>query len=423
MTRKNFLSLSAVLSLSMMMTVGCPVYADDAGAPIPPGELMKGDPNKENAKPGDTLESKVTTGNGLPPQVQAAPDGLDPATKPMTTGAVLSTPAETAEKASEATLIHEHEPGKSPTLPEAAGAPKRRPTVALALGGGGARGGAHIGVLKVLKENNIPIDYIVGNSMGAIIGGFYAAGVPLDDIRRMIQDGSMRKAYTPMPLAPKVVLAGLQKLWPFKGSNPYAGLFTGKSFRKYLTKKLPRPDMQVQDTKIPFSAVATNLVDGQAYRISDGPLAIAIQASSAISPLIKPVPIDDKIYIDGGVRANLPASAARDTGADIVIAVLVDEPMQQIPARKFKSYKGIASRMADIVLAIADERQLQFADVVINPDVTTIPVLTKKTFYAKKAELSGELAARKALPAILEDLKNPPKADASVAAARKKFNI
>lgn len=406
-----------------MVSAAYPSFAEDVlDHPTPPSELMKGDPNKDNAKPGDTLESKVSTGNGLPTQVQAAPNGPDPATKPMTTGQVFSTPDQRAEKAAEATQIHEHEPGSSPTLPEAAGV-RRRPTVALALGGGGARGGAHIGVLKVLKENNIPIDYIVGNSMGAIIGGFYAAGVPIDDIRRMIQDGSMRKAYTPMPLAPKVVLAGLQKLSPFKGKNPYAGLFSGKSFRKYLTKKLPRPDMQVQDTKIPFSAVATNLVDGQAYRISDGPLAIAIQASSAISPLIKPVPIDDKIYVDGGVRANLPASAARDTGADIVIAVLVDEPMQKIPARKFKSYKGIASRMADIVLAIADERQLQFADVVINPDVTTIPVLTKKTFYAEKAELSGELAARKALPAILEDLKNPPRPDAAVAAARKKFNI
>lgn len=406
-----------------MVSAWAPAFADDVlDHPTPPGELMKGEPNKDNAKPGDTLESKVTTGSGLPTQVQAAPDGPDPATKPMTTGAVYSTPAQTAEKAAEASKIHEHEPGTSPTLPDATVA-KRRPTIALALGGGGARGGAHLGVLKVLRDNNIPIDYIVGNSMGAIIGGFYAAGVPLEDIRHMIQDGSMRKAYTPMPLAPKVVLAGFQKLSPIKGKNPYAGLFSGKSFRKYLSRHLPRPDMQVQDTKIPFSAVATNLVDGQAYRISDGPLAIAMQASSAISPLLKPVPIDDKIYVDGGVRANLPASAARDTGADIVIAVLVDEPMQKIPARKFKSYKGVASRMADIVLAIADERQLQFADIVINPDVTTIPVLTKKTFYAEKAELSGELAARKALPVILQDLKNPPKPDAAVAAARKKFNI
>lgn len=403
-----------------MIAAQCPTFAADTDYQTPRSELMKGDPG-DGAKPGDKLESKVSSGGGLPEQVQSAPDGPDPAVKPMTSGQVLSTPNQRAEKAAEAVEIHEHEPSASSTLPTNTGL--RRPTVALALGGGGARGGAHLGVLKVLKDNNIPIDYIVGNSMGAIIGGFYAAGVPIEDIRKMMQNGTMRKAYTPIPLAPKVLMAGISKLSPFKGKNPYAGLYSGKSFRKFLAKNLPHPDMQFSETKIPFSAVATNLIDGQAYRISDGSLAIAMAASSAISPLIKPVPIDDKIYIDGGVRANLPASAARDTGADIVIAVLVDEPMQKIPARKFKTYKGIASRMADIVLAVADERQLQFADVVINPDVTTIPVLTKKSFYAEKAELSGELAAKKALPAILADLKNPPKPDAAVAAARKKFNI
>lgn len=404
-----------------MVSVQCPVFATDKPAnPTPKRELMKGEPG-DGAKPGDTLKSKVSTGKGLPTQVQVAPDGPDPATKPMTSGQVLSTPDQRAEKAAEAVEIHEHTPGSSPILAPSTG--NRRPTVALALGGGGARGGAHLGVLKVLRDNNVPIDYIVGNSMGAIIGGFYAAGVPIEDIRKMMQNGSMRKAYTPLPLAPKVVMAGFAKLSPFKGKNPYAGLFSGKSFRKFLSKNLPRPDMQFSETKIPFSAVATNLVDGQAYRISEGPLAIAMQASSAISPIIKPVPIDDKIYVDGGVRANLPASAARDTGADIVIAVLVDEPMQKIPARKFKSYKGIAARLADIVLAVADERQLQFADVIINPDVSSIPVLAKKSFYAEKAELSGELAAKKALPAIFRDLENPQKPDAAVTAARKKFNI
>lgn len=421
MNKNNLRSVNILLSLSCLIAAQCPIYAANTlEHPTPKSELMKGEPS-DGAKPGDKLESKLSTGNGLPEQVQSAPDGPDPNVKSMTSGQVLSTPAQRAEKAAEAVEIHEHEPGSSSTLPPST--VSRRPTVALALGGGGARGGAHLGVLKVLRENNIPIDYIVGNSMGAIIGGFYAAGVPIEDIRKMMQDGTMRKAYTPIPLAPKVVLSGIGKLSPFKGKNPYAGLYSGKSFRKFLAKNLPKPDMQFSETKIPFSAVATNLIDGQAYRISEGPLAIAMAASSAISPLIKPVPIDDKVYIDGGVRANLPASAARDTGADIVIAVLVDEPMQKIPARKFKSYKGIASRMADIVLAVADERQLQFADVVINPDVTTIPVLTKKSFYVEKSELSGELAAKKALPAILADLKNPPKPDAAVAAARKKFNI
>lgn len=419
MNRKSLVSAQILLSLTCMLSVQVPTFADELKEPTRVEKLLQGAPS-DGAKPGDTLESKVKTGEGVPVQVQAAPDGPDPATQRMTDGEVLSTPQEKAAKADEALKILEHDPSNaSPPVP----AVKKRPTVALALGGGGARGGAHLGVLKVLADNNIPIDYIVGNSMGAIVGGMYAAGVPLDDIRKMMQDGSMRKAYTPMAIAPKVVLSGLQKLSPFKSSNPYAGLYSGKAFRKYLAKKLPSPDMTVKETKIPFSAVATNLLDGQAYRISEGPLAIAMQASSAISPLIKPVPIDDKVYVDGGVRANLPASAARDTGADIVIAVLVDEPLRHIPARKFTKYKGVASRMADIVLAVADERQLQFCDVVINPDVSNIPVLTKKSFYAEKSELAGVMAAKKALPDILKNLQNPPKPDSAVAAARKKFNI
>src|SRR5262249_47311696 len=151
--------------------------------------------------------------------------------------------------------------------------------------------------------------------------------------------------------------------------------------------------MNVQDTKIPFSAVGTNLIDGKAYRISQGRLSTAIKASCAISPLIRPVPIDDKLYMDGGVRANLPVSAARETGAGIVIAVLVDEPLRPVPAARFKHLKWIAGRMADIVLAVSDERQLQFADIVVNPDVAGLPILSKNTADVDKAEIAGYKAA------------------------------
>jgi NTE family protein len=158
-------------------------------------------------------------------------------------------------------------------------------------------------------------------------------------------------------------------------------------------------------------------LDGQAYRISEGPLATAIRASSSISPIIKPILIDDKLYCDGGIRANLPASAARETGADIVIAVLVDEPLQRLPAKRFKHLAGIASRLTDIILAVSDERQLQFSDIVINPDVSGVAILSKNGQDIGKAELAGEIATRKALPVILkkiEEKKHHP--DRSVAA-------
>lgn len=314
--------------------------------------------------------------------------------EPKTSGKVLVNQNDKSKVASEATHI-KSEDDASAKCPKIS----HRPSVALALGGGGARGTAHIGILRALKEAGIPIDYIVGNSMGSIIGGLYSAGVPLDKIQTMMLDDSLRSSYQPGGIPPKILISPLAKLMhPFK--KHYAGLWTGKKFSEFLESQLPPNVVNVEDTPIPFSAVATNLIDGKAYRISNGKLSTAIRASSTIPPLLQPVAIDNKVFIDGGVRANLPASAAKDTGADLVIAVLVDEPLKSVPAKKFRHIGGIAERMGDIVLAIADARQLPFADVVINPDVSGLPVMTANPDDARKAIHAGEIAARKAIPEI-----------------------
>lgn len=314
--------------------------------------------------------------------------------EPRTTGKVITKQSEKNNVASEATHIKSEDDinAKCPKV-------SHRPSVALALGGGGARGTAHIGILKVLKEAGIPIDYIVGNSMGSIVGGLYAAGVPLEKIEKMMLDDSLRSSYQPGGIPPKVLISPLAKLMhPMK--KHYAGLWTGKKFSRFLDSQLPDKVVNVEDTPIPFSAIATNLIDGKAYRISNGKLSTAIRASSTIPPLLQPVAIDNKVFIDGGVRANLPASAAKDTGADVVIAVLVDEPLKSKPAKQFRHIGGIAERMGDIVLAIADARQLPFADVIINPDVSGLPVMTADPDDARKAIHAGEVAAKKAVPEI-----------------------
>ncbi len=326
-------------------------------------------------------------------------------------GKVIYTKEQKQQAAKEATKIEEQEPLATPVLPTPT--EMKRSTVALALGGGGARGAAHIGVLRVLKQENIPIDYIVGNSTGAIIGGFYAAGMPLDQIAEILP--AARKAYMPSMIPPKILLLPLVKLRSVR-HRPYSGLWTGNKFQRYLEKNLPAGCNRVEETKIPFSAVATNLVDGKAYSISTGDLATAIRASSAISPLLRPVPIGDRLYVDGGYRANLPASAARDTGANVVIGVLVDQPLGPVPTDNFRHLRGVANRLADIVLAVNDERQLQFADIVISPDLAGIPVLSRRKKDEERAIKAGELAARKALPAIYKKLGlSDPTAD-SVAA-------
>lgn len=273
---------------------------------------------------------------------------------------------------------------------------QERKTMAIALGGGGARGAAHIGVLRVLEQEKIPIDYIIGNSMGAIIGGAYAAGVPLEEMERRGLNGSLRKAYLP-GVTSRILLMPFSRLIGFFKKD-YAGLWSGRKFEKYMDSYLK--NKQMEELQIPFSAVALNLLDGNAYRIAEGKLSTAIRASSSISPLLKPVEIKDKLYVDGGVRANLPASAAKDTGADVVVAVLVDEPLKELPKERFYKYKNVAARLADVVLAVTDEHQLQFADVIINPDVSGIPILSDEPEDIAKAIKAGEEAARTALPRL-----------------------
>lgn len=343
---------------------------------------------------------------------ESAPE--DSAKSPLPASGQVMTTRQKQDAAREATTIVNQNPDRRKIKPKHADG---TPTVALALGGGGARGAAHIGVLRVFEEEGLVVDQIVGNSMGSIVGGMYCAGVPLADISTHLEDLSLRHAYMPGGVARKIPSLPFSKIvHPFRPKH-YAGLWSGERLTKYLDGVLPRPNMEMSDTKIPFSAVATNLLDGKAYRITKGRLSTAIKASAAISPLIQPVAINGKLFVDGGVRANLPASAARDTGAGFVIAVLVDEPMQVLPAKQFMHLKSVASRMTDIVLAIADERQLQFADMVINPDVSQITVLSNDPDDVQKAIHAGELAARKAMPELRKRLHLSQKVSTEVSEA------
>lgn len=357
--------------------------------------------NEQSGQPDKDLSPTEVVKRAAKEQLENSPKSLpDETIAPRTAGRIYATTKSRMDVVNEATKIEEHSSESTP--PMARKEELKRPTIALALGGGGARGAAHIGVLRVLEQAGIPIDYVVGNSMGAIVGGLYCAGVPLDKITKIMEDGSLRKAYIGK-IPPKLLIGPLEKL-AHPTSKHYAGLFTGKKYGEYLEKLLPPDVKTVQDTKIPFSAVALNLLDGKAYRIDDGDLSTAIRASSSISPLIQPVAIGDKVYCDGGVRANLPASAAKDTGADVVIAVLVDEPLRQMPPDRFRHLKGIANRLADVVLAISDERQLQFADIVINPDCSGIPVIANHPEDVQIAIKAGEDAAKRALPEIRKRL-------------------
>lgn len=274
--------------------------------------------------------------------------------------------------------------------------PVKRPKVALALGGGGCKALAQIGVLKVFEANHIPIDCIVGTSAGAVIGGLYAGGVPLSEIEQMALDGSLQKAMM-AHVVPRVIALPFKRLLHMCGKKPYGGLTDGSKLVKYLRKRMPA---DFSGMKIPFGAIATDLQTGETAMLSEGDPSIAILASSALPPMVRPVAIKDTIYIDGGLKANLPTHYAQATGADIVIAVPADAPIRHKDKQIFTSIRAVAGRVVDIMEAEIDKHRWKEAELVIYPEVADTPGMTKDPAIVRKTIAAGESAATKELPHI-----------------------
>lgn len=179
-----------------------------------------------------------------------------------------------------------------------------RPRIGLALSGGAARGIAHVGVLRALEENNIPIDAIAGASAGALVGGSYAAGLSSKELEEMA--------------------SGFRWRHTARLSFSRLGLQSNARMEKYLRARLPVT--RFEDLKIPFAAMVTDLRQGSLIVFRDrGDLPFAIRASACIPAIYAPIRDEQgRLLIDGGIVANLPISQTRDLGADIVIAVDVN---------------------------------------------------------------------------------------------------
>ena len=276
----------------------------------------------------------------------------------------------------------------------------KHPIVALVLGGGGPRGAAHLGVLRVLEREHIPVDMIVGTSMGAIFGGLYCAGLSPDKIEE-ISDKHMAKAYYTVPIPLRVALIPVLYLPHLFGYHPYDGLYRGNKFAKWLDHSVPEAHSDISQFHPKFAAVAANLLDGKAVTITEGDLGRALQASSAIPFLRRPVLLQNKLLVDGGILANLPVKQARELGADLIIAVDVDETFNP-PADPdaFRKIGSVPPRVVSMILAKVDQEQVTEADVHFQPDVNGISLLSKKSADAHKAMAAGEAAAMTALPEI-----------------------
>lgn len=214
-----------------------------------------------------------------------------------------------------------------------------RPSVGLVLSGGGARGAAHVGVLRVLEELHIPIDCIAGTSSGAIVGGLYAAGLDPDQVQRVYIDVDWNRAFSDRPsrrtrsfrrkLDDAAYLGNLE-LGIVDGSFRLpSGVIAGQHINTLLkTATLHTPSSATFDQlAIPFRAVATDMSTGRMVVLGKGDLARAMRASMSVPAIFAPVEIDGRLLADGGLVRNLPVDVARVMGADIIIAVDVGTPL------------------------------------------------------------------------------------------------
>ena len=218
-----------------------------------------------------------------------------------------------------------------------------RPKIGLALGGGGARGAAHIGVLQTLEEMGIPVDYIAGTSMGSIVGGLYAMGMSPGDIERTIDEIDWEDIFDDQPPREDrrfrhkqddrtfLIKARPGVIEKERKVELVPGLIQGQKLELALRKyALPASETHDFDAlRIPFRAIATDVVTGDMVVLDKGDLTTSMRASMAVPAVFAPVEIGDRLLVDGGLTMNLPVSVVRAMGADIVIAVDVSGPRRQ----------------------------------------------------------------------------------------------
>ncbi|WP_374603454.1 patatin-like phospholipase family protein [Niveibacterium sp.] len=261
-----------------------------------------------------------------------------------------------------------------PVVPPVA---RAKPKIGLALGGGAARGFAHIGVIKALETNGISPDIVVGTSAGSVVGALYAAGFGAFDLQK---------------------LAFQMEESAFKDWALFdRGLLKGEALEAFINKQVA--NKPIEGLKRRFAAVATDLQNGEPAAFSAGNVGQAVRASSSVPGVFSPVVIRGREYVDGGLVSPVPARTARSMGADIVIAV----DISQRPSGK----KGAGS--VDVLLdtiAIMGNRiadyELRDADVVVNPNIKGLPAANFQQRH--EAILEGERAGFGAITRIRERL-------------------
>jgi NTE family protein len=257
-----------------------------------------------------------------------------------------------------------------------------RPRIGLVLSGGGARGAAHIGVLRELERMGVPIDFITGTSIGAIVGGMYASGLSTRQIESLLNDTDWKALFRDQP--PRQNRAFRRKveerfyqidkeigLRKGKLALP-TGIIQGNDLQLLLEREfLSAAEIQDFDNlPIPFRCVATDITTSEAVVLRSGKISTAVRASMSVPAIFSVVEIDDKLLVDGGISNNLPVDVAREMGADIIIAVDVGSHLLQ--REQLVSALGITAQLTSILVRRTTQEQirtLEEDDILITPDL------------------------------------------------------
>jgi len=261
--------------------------------------------------------------------------------------------------------------------------PPKPARIAVVLGGGGSKGFAHIGVLKVLEAQKIPVHMIVGTSAGSLVGSLYASGKTAFEL----QDIALKMD------ADKVIDYDW-KIWS-------GGLIIGDKLENFINTHVK--NAPIEKLKTPFYAVATNVATGEEVVFSRGNTGMAVRASCSVPAVFQPFKIGNTTYIDGGVVSPVAVDVARRNGADIVIAVDISGGLHRtVPSGMIDSLK----KSVDIMYSKIAEYQIRNADVIIRPNMRNIGSTDMDKF--NEAILEGEKAATQKLPELqkmIEQLK------------------
>ncbi|MFN7694240.1 MAG: patatin-like phospholipase family protein [Burkholderiales bacterium] len=260
------------------------------------------------------------------------------------------------------------EPTPTPSVPP----PRvlKAPKVALALGGGAARGFAHIGVIQVLEENGIKPDMVVGTSAGSLVAALYASGKNGNEMARLAE--SMDE--------------GAITDWSF----PLKGLIRGEALARYVRSQTG--GRSIEQLPMPLGIVATNLHDGSGVLFRTGDLGAAVRASSAVPAVFQPVEIGNRTFVDGGLVAPVPVRFARQMGAEVVIAIDISSPPD--PRTKTDPFSMLMQTVAIMGRSI-NSLELREADLVLRPELSAV---ASSDFSARKQAIAaGRVAAQAAL--------------------------